>query len=233
MTSYARIMPRGFREEAGFTLLEALVAITLLGLLSIALAGGLRFGVDAWARGVAHSDQLSRTTVVQGFLRRVVGEAYPYFLSRDPTHQYVDFEGTSESLAFLASAPAVLGGAGQSRFRLTVTKHDGLADLVMTLRAELALADGPSTAEKKTLLAGAAFVEFAYFGRLRPDPNAHWHDRWTGQAVLPQLISIQVRFPEGDSRLWPDLVVAPRIAVDVGCSYDPLTKQCRGRYTGQ
>lgn len=229
MTSNARIMQQGLRDQSGFTILEALVAITLLGLLSIALAGGLRFGVNAWARGSAHSDQLSRTTVGQGFLRRVVGEAYPYFLSSDPTHQYIDFEGTSESLAFLAPAPAVLGGAGRSRFRLTVTKHDGLADLVMTSRPELALADGPSTAEKKTLLAGAALVEFAYFGRLRSDPNAQWHDRWIAQPALPQLIRIQVRFPEGDIRIWPDLVIAPRIAVDVGCVYDALTKQCRGR----
>jgi general secretion pathway protein J len=212
------------RNQAGFTLLEALVAVTLLALLSIALAGGLRFGVDAWARGSAHSDQLSRTTVVQGLLRRVVGEAYPYFLF----NAYVDFEGTSESLTFLASAPVVLGGIGRSRFRLSIAKHDGLSDLVMTSQAELA-ADAPSTIEQKTLLAGTAFIEFAYFGKWRSEANAQWHDRWTGQSALPQLLRIQVRFPDGDTRLWPDLVIAPRIAVDIGCVYDLLTKQCRGR----
>jgi general secretion pathway protein J len=213
------------RDQAGFTLIEALVTVTLLGLLSVALAGGLRFGVDAWARGSAHSDQLSRTTVVQGLLRRVVGEAYPYFLF----NAYVDFEGTTESLAFLAPAPVVLGSIGRSRFRLSIEKHDGLADLVMTSRAELAAADAPSTIEKKTLLAGTALIEFAYFGRLRSEGNARWHDRWTGQSALPQLLRIQVQFPEGDTRLWPDLVIAPHIAVDVGCVYDLLTKQCRGR----
>jgi len=217
------------RDQAGFTLVEALVAVTLLSLLSIALTVSLRFGVDAWARGSAHSDQLSRTTVVQGLLRRMVGEAYPYFLSNDPTRPYVDFEGTSESLTLLASAPIVLGGIGRSRFTLSIAKHDGLSDLLMTSQAELADADAPSKVEKKTLLAGSAFTEFAYFGKLRSEASAQWHDRWTGQSALPQLLRIQVRFPEGDSRLWPDLVIAPRIAVDVGCVYDQLTKQCRGR----
>lgn len=225
MTSGPRTTQHRLRNQAGFTLLEALVAVTLLGLLSVALAGGLRFGVDAWARGSAHSDQLSRTTVVQGLLRRVVGEAYPYFLF----NAYVDFEGTRESLAFLASAPVVLGGVGRSRFRLSIVKHDGLSDLVLTSQAELAAADAPSTIEKKTLLAGTASIEFAYFGKWRSEANAQWHDRWTGQSALPQLLRIQVRFPEGDTRLWPDLVIAPRIAVDIGCVYDLLTKQCRGR----
>jgi general secretion pathway protein J len=225
VTSGTRTMRHRLHDQAGFTLVEALVAVTLLGLLSIALTRGLRFGVDAWARGSAHSDQLSRTTVVQGLLRRVMGEAYPYFLF----NRHVDFEGTSESLAFLASAPVVLGASGRSRFRLSIAKHDGLSDLVMTSQAELAAADAPAAIEKKTLLAGTAFIEFAYFGKWRSEANAQWHDRWTGQSALPQLVRIQVRFPEGDTRLWPDLVIAPRITVDIGCVYDMLTKQCRGR----
>src|SRR5215467_5981245 len=81
---------RRWRNQAGFTLVEALVAITLLSLLSIALTGGLRFGIDAWARGSAHSDQLSRTLAVQGLLHDVIGQAYPYFLSRDPSQPNVD-----------------------------------------------------------------------------------------------------------------------------------------------
>jgi general secretion pathway protein J len=217
------------RNQAGFTLVEALVAVTLLSLLSIVLTRGLSFGIDAWARGSAHSDQLSRTLAVQGLLRDVMGQAYPYFLSSDPTRPYVDFEGTSQSLALLAPAPVALGGAGRSRFRLSTAKRNGLSDLTMTSREELATADGPSTVEKKTLLAGAASIEFAYFGTLRSETAARWHDQWTGQTALPRLLRIQVRFPEGDTRPWPDLVIAPRITADVGCVYDELTQQCRGR----
>jgi general secretion pathway protein J len=99
----------------------------------------------------------------------------------------------------------------------------------MTSQAELVAADAPSKVEKKTLLAGTASIEFAYFGKWASEANAQWHDRWTEQPALPQLLRIQVRFPEGDPRLWPDLVVAPRITVDVGCVFDRLTRQCRGR----
>jgi general secretion pathway protein J len=158
-----------------------------------------------------------------------VGHAYPYFLSGDPTRQSVDFDGTSESLAFLAPAPIALAVAGRSRFRLFVAKHDGLSDLVMTSQPELAAGDAPSTVQKKTLFPGTAAVEFTYFGKVRSEPTPRWHDHWTGQIALPKLLRIQVRFVEGAPGLWPDLVIAPRIAADVGCVYDQLTQQCRGR----
>ena len=36
--------------EAGFTLLELLISMTLLGLLMLVVLGGLRFGARAWER---------------------------------------------------------------------------------------------------------------------------------------------------------------------------------------
>lgn len=217
------------RSQAGFTLVEALVAVTLLGLLSVALISGLRLGLNAWTRGLAHSDELSRILAVQGLLRDIVGQAYPYFVSSDPTRPYVDFDGTSDSLSFLAPMPAALGVAGCSRFRLSIARRGGLSDVIMTSQPELAAADAPATVQKKTLLAGAASIGLAYFGQLRSETGVRWHDHWTGQSALPQLLRIEVRYPDGDPRLWPALVIAPRMAADVGCVYDQLTKRCRGR----
>jgi general secretion pathway protein J len=72
-------------------------------------------------------------------------------------------------------------------------------------------------------------VEFSYFGRRRSDREAAWHEQWIGEAALPQLLRLKMRLPSADTRLWPDLFIAPRISVDVGCVYDPFSKQCRGR----
>ena len=88
---------------------------------------------------------------------------------------------------------------------------------------------GTGSAVRKVLLANVQSVELSYFGKGRSDRAAAWHPRWVGERALPQAVRIRVRFAEGDGRHWPELVVAPRIAVDVGCVYDPLTKQCRGR----
>jgi hypothetical protein len=46
---------------------------------------------------------------------------------------------------------------------------------------------------------------------------------------LPRLIRITVTFDATDRRRWPELTLEPRIAVDVACVLDALTKRCRGR----
>lgn len=229
MTDAAETARADRRAEAGFTLVELLVALTLFALLSVALFGSLRSGIGAWERGAAQSTRVDTSLSAQNFLRRTVADAYPRFLTDDPTRPQVDFEGTARSLSFLASVPIALGSGGRSRFVVLADRHGDRTDLVMTSKPELADREDPSSSIRETLLADVHSAELAYFGRARTDQGPEWHDSWIGASVLPQLVRIRVRFPTGDARLWPDLVIATRIAVDVGCVYDALTRRCRGR----
>ena len=97
------------------------------------------------------------------------------------------------------------------------------------LRATPELGGDKPASTRSRLIANVESVELAYFGKDRSDKAPVWHDQWKDQIALPQLVRVRVRFPSGDPRPWPDLVVAPRIAADVGCTYDPLSKLCRGR----
>jgi general secretion pathway protein J len=102
------------RSGAGFTLLELLIALSLLSLLTLALVGSFRFGVQAWGRNTVQSEQLDNGIIVQQLLRRLISDIYPFYISNDPTRPYVAFEGTKASMKFLSSAPVVLGGRSSS-----------------------------------------------------------------------------------------------------------------------
>jgi general secretion pathway protein J len=215
------------RPDAGFTLVELLVALGLLSFLSVILLGSLHFGLKAWERGAVHADRIDHVALVQSFLRRAIEDAYPLFAVDAATEGRVDFEGTDSSLRLLSSAAHALRSGGRSRLSLAAVQGRQGLDLVVTATPELASDDGALT--RKVLLANIQSIALSYFGRGRADREPAWHDRWTGEVRLPQLVRIRVSFPPGDLRLWPDLAAAPRIGADVGCVYDPLSRQCRGR----
>jgi general secretion pathway protein J len=183
----------------------------------------------AWARGNAQAERVEQVAFAQSLLRRLLANAYPLFLANDPTRTHVTFDGSAKAVTFLAPAPIAMDGGGLSWFALSADVHNGRADLVMATRPELAVQGAPATPAKRVLLGGAQTVEFAYFGMARSDRAAQWHDDWTGAAAIPELIRVRVRFVADDARVWPELVVAPRIGVDVGCAYDTLTRRCKGR----
>src|SRR5262249_14943391 len=81
--------------EAGFTLVELLVAFTLLALLVTGLFSGLRVGFKVWQQGNARTEHDQHAIVAQNFLRQVIGDAYPFFVGEDPTRGRVDFSGTA------------------------------------------------------------------------------------------------------------------------------------------
>jgi general secretion pathway protein J len=215
--------------EGGFTLVELLVALALFGLLAATLFSSVRFGMNAWTRGTARVDQIDEILHAQHLLRSMIENAYPlYVRSANQTGQ-VEFEGTNESMTFLAPSPAALGLAGRSRFHLKAEHWDGRTNLRLTSVPELARPGEAGQAHAKTLLAGVEKVSISYLGAPINAGSPAWVTTWHQQVVLPRLVRIEVLFQAQDGRHWPDLVVAPRITADVTCVYDPLTHRCRGR----
>jgi general secretion pathway protein J len=206
------------------------VAIALFSLLTVALSGSMHLGIKAWARNTAYAARTEHLMLAQNVLRRAIADAYPYYVTTDPTHPSIDFDGSRTALSLLAATPMALGGHGRSRFTFSVApQRNGGAALVIMSRPELIDPSDVSHSINKILVDRIDAAEFSYLGETRFGDTTEWRDEWHGATTLPRLVRIRIRFSPDDERRWPDLVVAPHITADVGCIYDLLTKHCRGR----
>jgi general secretion pathway protein J len=206
-------------REHGFTLLEVLIAMTLLGLIMMLLFGGLRLGTRAWETNSDRVEEISQIEISHQVIRRMLAQAYP-LVDRDAISDLTDgrgieFAGEPESVAFAGLMPAHLGG-GFHRFQLLVDDDGGASRLVLRWRRITFGGDDDGAAGNEAILIERiSSARFSYFGPAEDDDVADWHEAWDNPASLPALVRLEIDFPDGDRRFWPDLVVAPRIdAID-------------------
>jgi general secretion pathway protein J len=211
-------------SDAGFTLLELLVAITLLSLLSLALLGGLRFGARVWERSDQHNLKGSELRLAEAELRKHIERAWPFFDTSNPLTPHASFEGRADRLAFLTSVPDTPPYRGYMRIQFALEQQSGTFQLIQHMEPELS---EDAAARRRVLAEGLTALRFSYFGKEARNKPSSWHDEWEGRTMLPALVRIEA-LHEGVPGGF-QMIVAPRVQADAGCIYDPLTQFCRGR----
>jgi general secretion pathway protein J len=198
----------GRAGQGGFTLLETLVALVLLGLLVVGLTQGVRSGLGLWhaqTRRVAETAELDDCARL---LRRLLsGMQPPPAYSVAPEGQELpDTADYSDHLSLVGDLPNGLGDT--QRADITLALRDRRLVLLWTLhRHEQTRAPRPAPTETE-LVRRVDRLQLAYWGRPSSDQPEGWQHQWDGPG-LPQLIRVRLAFPEGDFRRWPDLLVAP------------------------
>ena len=200
-------MSRG-NTDTGFTLVELLVATTLVALLSVVLFGGLRFGARAWDAGAASMERTGEVEAAQDLLRRIFSEIAVSDLTE--AEQTQSLAGKASLVSFIAPMPQHVGLGGFGRYRLNVDDAGHLLLAWDPQRPEQKLEEAPAT-KPAVILANITALKIAYYGHEHSGEKPSWRDEWTSKD-LPMLIRIEVGFAAGDGRRWPELTIAPRLA---------------------
>lgn len=181
------------------TLAELLVALTLLGMLSVMMMGGLSFGARAWERTEEASGQINAIVRTHAFLRARLSEA-------------TAVAGETDRLGFTALWMTALGGGGFYEFALSRRDDDAL---VLAWRP--ASGDGANAAGvggespdglsgERVLLDGVTGLRVAWFGQPPGHPTAEWMERWEIDWTAPRLVRIEATLAD-PRRAWPTLTV--------------------------
>lgn len=209
-------------SRAGFTLLELLVALALLGFLATMALGGVRLGARTWDTVTARAEVTGRTQMVRAFLARELAQALPLTIPVPGGAERLAYDGDAESLTFVAPLAAHFGLGGAQRLRIAVVDAGGARDaakqLVLIRRPfhpdDDLEADQPDRDEVHVLLDGIAEAEFAYRG---VDDGSGWSNSWRGEDELPGLVRLDIVFRDATAGKWPSLLAARRITADAAC----------------
>lgn len=196
----------------GFTLVELLIAITLLALLSVLLFDGLNFGTRVAGEAAARQDRTAALATAMGFLRGQLADAQPLEMGQSGGGKGVAFEGEPDSVEFAALPPAYLAEGGWHTLRVGFERQRKGGRLVVAWR--LLESDNGKEAvsrpRRSTLLDGVKAIEFGYFGQISAQDAPQWHDHWRDSDHLPALVRLHITFLDGST--VPDLIVALRAA---------------------
>jgi general secretion pathway protein J len=196
-------------RQAGFTLLEIIVALVVLGFLFVALSQGTRTGFALWdaqARRMGQTEELDATArIVRSLLS---GMPILPISGADISPQAIAITGEADHLNFVGDLPTGLGTARRSD--ITLEERAGRLILAWTPHRHEAAGATPVVPTETELIRGVEHLEIAYFGA-SPGQVPLWRAQWPGPR-LPLLIRIRLRFAKGDARQWPDLIAAPQVS---------------------
>ena len=221
------------RSARGFTLLELMIGLALLGLIMSLIFAGLQLTIRGWDSADSSGERANRIRLVQGLLARELAGVFPYRW-KNTADMNIAFVGTGESLRFVSSTPARAGPGGMNLVELLFTRSPQGLRLLMRRQIparEQRDFDRLEGEESVVLLEGLEGAAFEFFGSDNAAGKPSWRDRWEDPQRLPRLVRVTLR--SKDLPPWPEVIVALRVDELAGCSgWDTVNERCH-RQAGQ
>jgi len=201
----------------GFTLLEMVMAITILALIVSSVTVGLRLASATIGRGEETAREAARLRAAVGLIERAVRSADPRPASAG-RHSALLFAGENNSLRFLTAQSIAALGTGGSRlisFHEVAGPGGGLAvSTASPFRAEV----WEGTEEPRILVPGAESVSFSYSAGPAGDGNWEWSPYWymEERGGVPLAVRVEFVVSEGETSRRTSFVVSIMTANGAG-----------------
>lgn len=221
------------RNQGGFTLIEMVVALALVGMMSVAMIEALRFGQRSYEKVINTERAGWEVLSTQRFIRRLVESASVGSGAAGASSNSFAFEGGRDWMILNAPVPMAGQNDGLNHFELVLRpSRDGMQSKELVVRSRVDTA-APSSRQaaysEELLLERVQGVQWSYLERIQVGGAAHfeWRDEWNNRPELPAMVRLRVEFASRDARRWPDLLVPIRVTHGSTCVFDVVAQDCR------
>lgn len=216
-----KVRPLRLAGAEGFSLIEALVALALMGLVLGALATITAQWLPVWSRGF---DRLQRNELVDLTLDRLVADLEAAeFVTAGRSVKSPLFDGRELSVMFVRSAlgPNVKPGLQVVQIAQTA---DHLGSVLVRSQAQFVPREPPapfSFTNSIPLLRAPYRISFAYAGR-----DGVWRNAWENESLLPKAVRLTVRDAASERVLNVSTTAKLHIDLPAACVHPQNNQDC-------
>lgn len=197
------------KTPAGFTLIEVIISLVIVGFILLIIFGGFRLGLSAWDRGESIKEEHQTGRIISQLISRQVKSIAPYKVqTKKAEGDYLAFEGKSRSVKFVSALPVRGNQASGLVHTVYQFEEDGKEGGRLILYEQRVLnrnffEEEPKKEDRHILLEGISKLLFEYYQEedLSKNQSEQWLEEWSAKErkELPGGLRMTITFrePEG------------------------------------
>ena len=197
-------------STTGFTLVEVMITLTILGFVLLILFGAFRLGLSSWEKGESTKEELNKIRIISQLISQQIKSTVPYKIKTEKAEaDYLAFQGKTQSLKFVSALPIKAKrpeGFVYVIYEFKEGRENG-GQLILYEQRVLNrdfLEERPKEELGVSLMEGISNFHFEYYGEANKEKsrNAGWVEEWNAkeEKELPRSLRITVTFNNGNTK---------------------------------
>jgi len=195
---------------SGFTLLEMVVTLTILGFILLIIFGAFRLGISAWEKGESSREEYQKVRAVSQLVSRQLKSIVPYKIKTEKAEgDYLAFEGSARSLKFVSALSMKAKQPEGFVYAIYEFKDGGNEGGRLVVYEQRVLIrknffeEGPREDSGVPLIEGISDIRFEYYQEedSLKNRNEGWVEKWNAkeEKELPRAVRMTVTYKNGQS----------------------------------
>jgi len=195
---------------SGFTLLEMVVTLTILGFILLIIFGAFRLGISAWEKGESSREEYQKVRAVSQLVSRQLKSIVPYKIKTEKAEgDYLAFEGSARSLKFVSALSMKAKQPEGFVYAIYEFKDGGNEGGRLVVYEQRVLIrknffeERPNEESGVPLIEGISDIRFEYYQEEDSLKNRKegWVEEWNAkeEKELPRAVRMTVTYKSGPS----------------------------------